>query len=145
MSLFSTLNISASGMSAERTRAEVLVENIANADTTRTAEGGPYRARHVVFQSEPVDPSFSSMFGTAVQGGTEGVEVSQIISDNGPPDMRYMPGSPDANKDGYVAYPRVNIAENMVDLVQASRAYDANVSAIASVKDMIARSIDLFR
>lgn len=145
MSLFSTLDVSASGMSAERVRAEVLVENIANADTTRTAEGGPYRSRRVVFQSEPLDSPFSSVFGTAVQGGTEGVEVSQIVTDNGPPEMRYMPGSPDANKDGYVAYPRVNVAENMVDLVQASRAYDANVSAIASVKDMIERSIDLFR
>ncbi|MGH9581333.1 MAG: flagellar basal body rod protein FlgC [Bryobacteraceae bacterium] len=145
MSLFSTLEVSASGMSAERTRAEVLVENIANANTTRTAQGGPYRRRDVVFQSEPADSPFSSAFGTAVQGGTEGVEVSQIVTDNGPPEMRYLPGSPDANKDGYVAYPRVNVAEDMVDLVQTSRAYDANVAAISSVKDMIARSIDLFR
>lgn len=145
MSLFSTLDISASGMSAERTRAEVLVENIANADTTRTAEGGPYRSRHVVFQSEPLETPFSSVFGTAMQDGAQGVDVSQIVTDDGPPEMRYMPDSPDANKDGYVAYPRVNVAENMVDLVQASRAYGANVSAISSVKDMIERSIDLFR
>jgi flagellar basal-body rod protein FlgC len=145
VSLFSSLSVSASGMSAERTRAEVLVENIANADTTRTAEGGPYRRRDVVFQSEPVGSPFGSLFETAVQGGTEGVEVSQIVTDNTPPDMRYMPGHPDANKDGYVAFPRVNAAEDMVDLVQASRAYQANVSAIASVKDMIQRSIDLFR
>jgi flagellar basal-body rod protein FlgC len=145
MSLFSTLAVSASGMSAERVRAEVLTENIANADTTRTAQGGPYKRRDVVFQSESLESPFSSAFGKAVQAGTEGVEVSQIVTDNDPPVMRYMPGSPDANKDGYVAYPRINVAEDMVDLVQASRAYDANVSAISSVKDMIQRSIDLFR
>lgn len=145
MSLFSTLAVSASGMSAERVRAEVLTENIANADTTRTAQGGPYKRRDVVFQSESLESPFSSAFGTAVQAGTDGVEVSQIVTDNDPPIMRYMPGSPDANKDGYVAYPRINVAEDMVDLVQASRAYDANVSAISSVKDMIQRSIDLFR
>jgi flagellar basal-body rod protein FlgC len=145
MSLFSSLSVSASGMSAERTRAEVLVENIANADTTRTAEGGPYHRRDAVFQSEPVGSPFSSLFGTTVQGGTEGVEVSQIVTDSSPPEMRYLPGHPDADKNGYVAYPRVNAAEDMVDLVQASRAYQANVSAISSVKDMIERSIDLFR
>jgi flagellar basal-body rod protein FlgC len=145
MSLFSTLSVSASGLSAERTRAEVLAENIANTDTTHTAEGGPYRRRDVVFQSESMGSPFSSLFGTAVQGGTEGVEVSQIVTDNTPPVMRYMPGHPDADKNGYVAYPRENAAEDMVDLVQASRAYQANVSAISSVKDMIERSIDLFR
>jgi flagellar basal-body rod protein FlgC len=145
MSLFSTLLVSASGMSAERTRAEVLAENIANADTTRTAEGGPYRRRDVLFQSEPVASDFSSVFETAFQDGTQGVAVSQIVTDNSDPILRYMPGHPDADKNGYVAFPRVNPAEDMVDLVETARAYQANVSAISSIKDMIARSIDLFR
>lgn len=146
MSLFSTISVSASGMSAQRERAELLVENIANADTTRTAEGGPYRRRDAVFQSAPVDSTFSSFLESQMggQGQATGVTVSDVVVDNSDPDRRYMPGHPDADKDGYVSFPRVNPAEDMVDLVGASRAYQANVSAISAVKDMIQRSIDLF-
>lgn len=144
MSLFNSLSVSASGMYAQRTRAEVLVENIANADTTRTAEGGPYRRRDVVFQSADVGSPFSSVFES--QAGQEtGVSIGDIVVDNSEPDRRYMPGHPDADKDGYVAFPKVNPAEDMVDLLGASRSYEANVSAISAVKDMIQRSIDLFR
>jgi flagellar basal-body rod protein FlgC len=144
-SLFGALSVSASGMSAERTRAEVLVENIANADTTRTAEGGPYRRQDVVFQTQQVDGSFSSLLSSSMGGGGNGVGVSDIVQDTSEPDRRYMPGHPDADKDGYVAFPKVNPAEDMVDLLGASRSYQANVSAISAVKDMIQRSIDLFR
>lgn len=145
MSLFSTISVSASGMSAQRQRAELLVENIANADTTRTAEGGPYRRRDAVFQSAPVSSPFSSFLESQMDSGATGVAVSEITVDNSDPDRRYMPGHPDADKDGYVSFPRVNPAEDMVDLLGASRAYQANVSAISAVKDMIQRSIDLFR
>lgn len=145
MSLFSTISVSASGLSAQRERAEVLVENIANADTTRTAQGGPYRRRDVVFQAEPVSSPFSSIFESQLGGQANGVAVSDIVVDNSEPDRRYMPGHPDADKDGYVAFPKVNPAEDMVDLLGASRAYQANVSAISAIKDMIQRSIDLFR
>ena len=146
MSLFSTLSVSASGMSAERQRAQVLVENIANSDTTRTAEGGPYRRKDVVFQSQSVASPFSSSFMESHIGGTEsGVAVSDVVEDTTEPDRRYMPGHPDADKDGYVAFPKVNPAEDMVDLLGASRSYQANISAISAVKDMIQRSIDLFR
>jgi len=145
MSLFSSLSVSASGMSAQRERAEVLVENIANADTTRTAEGGPYRRRDVVFQSSQTTSPFSSTLQTALDGEANGVSISQIVVDNTDPEKRYMPGHPDADKDGYVAFPHVNPAEDMVDLLGASRGYQANVSAISAVKDMIQRSLDLFR
>ncbi len=145
MSLFSTIDVSASGMSAQRQRAQLLVENIANADTTRTAEGGPYRRRDVVFQSTPTTSPFSSVFESQIGTGGNGVAVSDVMVDNSDPDRRYMPGHPDADKDGYVSFPRVNPAEDMVDLMGASRAYQANVSAISAVKDMIQRSIDLFR
>lgn len=145
MSLFNSLSVSASGMYAQRTRAEVLVENIANADTTRTAEGGPYRRRDVVFQSSEVGSPFSSVFQSEAGGQETGVSISDIVVDKSEPDRRYMPGHPDADKDGYVAFPKVNPAEDMVDLLGASRAYEANVSAISAVKDMIQRSIDLFR
>lgn len=145
MSLFSSISVSASGMSAERQRAELLVENIANADTTRTADGGPYRRRDAIFESAPVAAPFSSFLDSQMDGQANGVRVSNVIVDKSEPDRRYMPGHPDADKDGYVSLPRVNPAEDMVDLLGASRSYQANVSAISAVKDMIQRSIDLFR
>jgi len=144
-SLFSSMDVSASGMSAERTRAEILVENLANADTTRTAEGGPYKRKDVVFQSGEVGSSFSTILGDQMEQGGTGVQVSQVITDPRPPDMRYMPGHPDADKDGFVAFPRVDPAEDMVDLLGTSRSYQANVAAVSAIKDMIQRSIDLFR
>lgn len=145
MSLFSSLSVSASGMAAQRERAEVLVENISNADTTRTAEGGPYRRRDVVFQPEQVGSPFSSVFQSQFSDGPKGVAVSDITVDNSEPERRYLPGHPDADKDGYVAFPKINPAQDMVDLMGASRSYQANVSAISAVKDMISKSIDLFR
>lgn len=145
MSLFTSLAVSGSGMSAQRARAEVLVENLANADTTRTPEGGPYRRKDVVFSSSPVDSPFASMYRSAVDGTGNGVTVAGTVVDTREPEKRYLPGHPDADKDGYVAMPRVNPAEDMVDLMGASRAYQANVSATVAVRDMILRSIDLLR
>jgi flagellar basal-body rod protein FlgC len=143
MSLFSVLSIGASGMQAQRMRAELLVENLANAETTRTPEGGPYRRKDVVFESSEVASPFASVFRTQVQG--EGVAVSEIVTDASDPEQRYLPGHPDADKDGYVAFPNVKPAEDMVDLMGAARSYEANVAAIGAVKDMIQRSIDLLR
>lgn len=145
MSLFSSLGVSASGMSAQKTRAELLVENLANAETTRTPEGGPYRRKDVVFVEDPGLTSFSSEFDSAMNSGANGVTVSEVVVDKRDPERRYLPGHPDADKDGYVAFPRINPAEDMVDLIGASRTYGANVAAISAVKDMIQRSLDLFR
>lgn len=143
MSLFSSIAVSASGMAAERTRAELLVENMANSETTRTPDGGPYRRKDAVFSSEQVTTPFSAVFQTEMDATATGVTVSDILVDQRDPDKRYMPGHPDADKDGYVSFPRINPAEDMVDLVDTSRNYEANVSAITAVKDMIQRSIDL--
>lgn len=145
MSLFSALSVSASGMSAQRARTELLVENLANSDTTRTAEGGPYRRKDVVFTSDPEAGQFSSLFESQLNPGGNGVRVAEVITDTRDPEMRYLPGHPDADKDGYVAYPRMNPAEDMVDLLGASRGYQANVSAISAVKDMLQKSLDLLR
>jgi flagellar basal-body rod protein FlgC len=145
MSLFNSLSVSASGMTAQRQRAEVLVENIANADTTRTAGGGPYRRQDVVFEAQSVGQPFSSVFQAQLDNQPKGVAISQIVVDQSEPDRRYLPGHPDADKDGYVSFPKMNPAEDMVDLMGASRSYQANVSAISAVKDMINRSMDLFR
>ena len=131
-------------MSAQRQRTELLVENLANSDTTRTPEGGPYRRKDAVFTSDSSAADFSSMFESEMGSGT-GVRVSQVITDQRDPEKRYLPGHPDADKDGYVAYPRMNPAEDMVDLLGASRGYQANVSAVSAVKDMIQRSLDLFK
>ncbi len=145
MSLFDSISVSASGMTAQRQRAEVLVENIANADTTRTADGGPYRRQDVVFAAQPVGEPFSSVFQQQLDGQPQGVAINQIVVDQSEPDRRYLPGHPDADADGYVSFPKMNPAEDMVDLLNASRSYQANVSAISAVKDMINRSMDLFR
>jgi len=145
MSLFSSLSVSGSGMTAQRARAELLVENLANAETTRTPEGGPYRRKDVVFEEDPSAGSFSSELNSAMGGSAPGVTVSQIMVDDSDPDLRYMPGHPDADKNGYVAFPKINTAEDMVDLLGASRNYEANVAAISAVKDMIQKSLDLFR
>jgi flagellar basal-body rod protein FlgC len=145
MSLLSALSVSVSGMAAQRTRAELLVENIANSETTRTAEGGPYRRKDAVFSSTPVPSAFSSLLDEQMGSSLMGVTVAGVSVDTREPDRRYMPGHPDADKDGYVAMPRMNPAEDMVDLMSATRGYQANVSAISSVKDMIQRSIDILR
>ena len=146
MSLFSAIAVSASGMEAQRKRAELITENLANAETTRTPEGGPYRRKDAVFESAPAGESFSDVLSSlAAGGGPQGVIVSGVLTDDRDPDRRYMPGHPDADPDGYVAFPRINPAEEMVDLMSTSRGYQANVAAISSVKDMINRSLDLFR
>ena len=144
MSLFSAIAVGASGMAAQRARAELLVQNLANAETTRTPEGGPYKRQDVVFQSTPMTDGFSSVFARQVAAGS-GVTVAGVVTDTSDPELRYMPGHPDANADGYVAFPRIHPAEDMVDLMGAARGYEANVAAIGAVKDMIQRSIDLLR
>ena len=145
MSLFSSIAVSASGMAAQRARTEVLVENLATSETTRTPEGGPYRRKDVVFAEDGSIGSFSSELNSVLGGASSGVTVSEIAVDNSAPEMRYQPGHPDANQDGYVAYPKINPAEDMVDLLGASRGYEANVAAISAVKDMINKSLDLFK
>ena len=142
MSLFGSLQVSASGMAAQRTRAELLVENMANAETTRTPEGGPYQRKDVVFSSDEQTSPFSAVFQN--EAGM-GVGVSDVITDTKAPIMRYLPGHPDADANGYVAFPNMNPAEDMVDLLNSQRSYAANVAAISSVKDMISRSIDIMR
>ena len=145
MSLFSSLSVSASGMAAQRTRASLLVENLANAETTRTPDGGPYRRKDVVFAPEQQVGAFSDAFATELGASDTGVRVDEVIEDTREPILRYQPGHPDANEEGYVAFPRMNPAEDMVDLMSASRGYEANVAAMSAIKSMISRSIELLR
>jgi flagellar basal-body rod protein FlgC len=145
VSLFSSLSVSASGMSAQRVRAELLVENLANAETTRTPDGGPYRRKDVVFQPDNVESPFAGVLANQMNSGSVGVTVSDIMTDDSAPERRYLPGHPDAGSDGYVAFPKLNPAEEMVDLMGASRSYQANVASMTSVKEMLQRSIDLLK
>ena len=142
MSLFAALQVSASGMQAERMRAETLVENMANAETTRTPEGGPYKRKDVVFSSELQESPFSAVFQNEL---ATGVTVADITEDNSPPEMRYLPNHPDANAQGYVAFPKMNPAEDMADLLNTTRSYQANIAAMTAVKDMITNSIALLK
>ena len=151
MSLFTTLNVSGSGLDAQRLRVEVLAQNVANAQTTRTPEGGAYRRRHVVFEAEPVSASpFRATFADLRSGGgsldereLHGVRVSRVVVDDAPPERRYLPQHPDANADGYVEFPSFRPVEDMVDLSAAVRSYQANLAVIAAVKEMIQRTMEI--
>ena len=142
--LFGVFSVSSSGMESQRIRTQLLAENIANGETTRTPDGGPYRRKDAIFTAQSVDQPFSSVLDTQMNAMT-GVAVREVMVDESAPQRRYLPGHPDADKDGYVSFPQLNPAEEMVNLMSAARGYQANVSAITAVKDMIQRSLELFR
>ena len=133
MGLLGTLNIAASGMTAERMWMDTISSNIANANTTRTADGTPFRRQLVVF---------AERIGT---GGMDGVQVAGVVDDMSELRMVYEPSHPDANADGYVAYPNVNVVTEMVDLIAASRAYEANVTAFEAAKAAYMRTLSLLQ
>ena len=146
MNLLSALDISASGLTAQRQRIEVISSNLANANTTRTSEGGPYRRRDLVFESGPVQHSFSNALNAELQDQAEaGVEVVGIYEDNSPFVRRYDPAHPDADKEGYVLMPNVNPIEEMVNLVSATRSFEANTQAISAIKEIAQKSVEIGR
>lgn len=153
MNLFGLMETSGSAMQAERMRAEVVAANMANAETTRTESGGPYRRQHVVFAANQDDPAFVNTWNSASPGASltqngevpGGVHIAQVFEDTGPPLKRYDPGHPDAGPDGYVAYPDINPLTEMVDLMGATRAYGLNGSAVQAEKGMIASALDIAR
>jgi flagellar basal-body rod protein FlgC len=153
MNLFGLMDTSGSAMQAERARAEVVAANMANAETTRTESGGPYRRQHVVFAANPTDENFVGSFSEAAKmlqpASTAeppgGVHIAQVIEDGAPPLKRYDPGHPDAGADGYVSYPDINPLTEMVDLMGATRAYGLNSSAVQAEKGMITSALDIAR
>jgi flagellar basal-body rod protein FlgC len=173
MNLFGVMDVSASALQAERVRAEVVASNMANAETTRTPDGGPYQRHHVVFEAESggsfqeslvnqMNGSSSGSSGvgfkrmlaggfslgnslTAANGAPGGVGVAGVISDTSAPLMRYDPQHPDAGADGFVAYPDINPLTEMVDLMGATRSYGMNASAITAEKGMVTASLDLLK
>jgi flagellar basal-body rod protein FlgC len=141
MDFFTAMEVSASGLSAERTRMNIAASNLANAQTTQAAGGGPYKRRDVTMQSVDVP----GVEGTPFQQAVKGVAVSQISQDNAPPRLEYDPGHPQANAQGYVAYPNVNPVEEMVDMITASRAYEAGVTSMTTAVNMAERALGIGR
>lgn len=135
MSSFSSIDISSSGLFAQRKRMDAIANNIANANTTRTPQGGPYKRQEVVFKAHAGD----------FDGSNGGVEVESVVESNDPPVMVYDPTNPDAGPDGVVAMPNVNIVQEMVDMVSATRAYEANVQAIGAARSMVSKALEIGR
>lgn len=144
MNLFGVMEISASGLKAERVRAEVVAANMANSETTRTAEGGPYRRHHVLFAATEAGSFGASLLahGTNTPGA---VDVAGVIEDESAASMRFDPTHPDAGADGYVAYPDINPLTEMVDLMGATRSYGLNASAVQAEKGMLMSSLEILK
>ena len=139
--LGSAVKAGASALQAERMRIEVAVSNLANAESTRGPDGQPYKRRDVVLQSTAVQ-DFDETLGRA---SAVGVEVAAVVEDQGPARRRYEPSHPDADAEGYVTLPNVDPAEEMVDMLSAARAYQANLTAIGLIRDLVQRALDLGR
>ena len=145
MSFQNTLHISAAGMSAQRSRLNVIASNLANLQTTRTPEGGPYRRRDVVFAAKPLTDTQTELLSGSAQSEPLSVEMVKVITDNRPPIMKYQPEHPDADPQGYVAYPNVNAIEEMVNMLSATRSYEANLTMMKTTKDMVNKTIEILK
>lgn len=143
MSFMDSIHISASGLSAQRARMNIISSNLANVNTTRTPEGGPYVRKDVVFSSRPAERTFQDMLESGMNREISEVAVTGIIQDQRPLPMKYDPGHPDADEDGYVRMPNVNTVEEMVNLISATRSYEANVAALGATKSMIVKALEI--
>ncbi len=154
MAFLNSMNISASGLTAQRQRLDIISENIANIDTTRTEAGGPYRRKMVVFEDKAGDVPFKDALRNAiVQRGPDGkllrrtyspgVRVSNIIEDEAPFKLEYNPEHPDADENGYVRRPNVNMLEETIDSISATRSYQANVTVLNAVKAMATKALEI--
>jgi flagellar basal-body rod protein FlgC len=145
MDFLTGMRISSSGMSANRLRMNTISSNIANVNTTQTPEGGPYRRKDVVFEAMPDTENFAEIITDPNRANQQRVQVTDVLVDQKAPNLRYEPNHPDANDDGYVAYPNINLMEEMANMIQATRAYEANVSAMRATKDMAMSALEIGR
>ena len=145
MDFFTAMEVSATGLSAQRTRLNVASSNLANVNTTRGADGGPYKRRDVLLESHPMEENVSGARAGGTSHKTFGVMVREIQDDIAEPRLEYDPGHPDANPEGYVAFPNVNSVEEMVDMITASRAYEAGITALGSAVQMAERALTIGR
>jgi len=145
MGLFDAIDVAGSGLAAERLRMDVTAGNLANAQTTKGANGQPYRRREVVLQEAQPGGFGAALASAGAAQAAGGVQVSGIVEDTAPPRLVYDPGNPDANAQGYVAMPNVNPVTEMVDLISASRSYEADVTAMQSAKTLFSKTLELLK
>lgn len=143
MDIFTSLKISSSALKAQRIRLNTVSANLANIETTQTPEGGPYKKKDVIFRSS--GESFEQRLAHNMRGSVQGVQVSRIMTSPEPPKMVYDPAHPDAGEDGYVAMPDINVMDEVVDMMSASRAYEANVTVVKSAKRMALKALEIGR
>ncbi len=144
MSLMTAIEVGASGLTAQRRRLEVLVSNLVNANTTQPAGTEPFRRRDVVFSAASPAQEFGGVFDEAMSN-VRSVAISGLLTDGSDPIRRYEPGHPHADKDGYVLYPNVNAMEEMVNVLSATRSYEANLQAVNAAKDMMQKTLEIIR
>lgn len=145
MSFMKSLDIGASALSAERTHLNIISMNLANVNTTRTPEGGPYQRKTVLFESQPVETPFGKAMQTELDRELRGVRATSVLNDNRPAKMIYDPGHPDADQEGYVRMPDINVVEEMANMLTAMRTYEANVSSITTTKAMFNKALEIGR
>ena len=145
MDLLTSLKISSSGLNANKKRMDAISSNIANAQTTRTAEGGPYRRKEVVFGAEPARDSFADVLEGEINENGQKVHATEVVSVNEAPVLKYDPHHPDANAEGYVAMPNINVMKEMADMISTNRSYEANVTAINTTKSMAMKALEIGR
>lgn len=143
MGFFDAMDTAASGLTAQRLRLDVISQNMANVNTTRTADGGPYKRKAVIFEQIQNEESFSSILNKKKQSGVNGVRVAKIVEDESQGALVYNPSHPDANTEGYVEMPNVNTVDEMVNMISASRAYEANVTSFNTMKSMFAKALEI--
>jgi len=145
MDFMSAIDIGASALKAERTHLNVISMNLANANTTKTVDGGPYHRKEVIFKETEVQTPFAQAMNSALDEEIKGVRVESIQDDRRPLKQVYEPGHPDANEEGYVSYPDINVVEEMTNMLSAMRAYEANVSTITTSKSMFSKALEIGR
>ena len=144
MDFLSAMQIGASGLTAQRQRMDAIASNLANIETTRTPEGGPYKRKDVLFSALPLN-EFATTLENALADQVRQVKVTEVVEDQSPPTMIFNPNHPDANAEGYVAMPNINLMEEMVNLINATRSFEANIQSVNAAKSMALRAIDLGR
>ena len=143
MDFFDAIHASSSGLSAQRLRMNLISGNLANVNTTRTREGGPYRRKEAIFAARPLEESFRKILADRQRNQLSMVAVDRVIEDSNLPVMKYDPQHPDADEKGYVAMPNINVMEEMVNMISATRSYEANVAALKAAKEMASRALEI--
>ena len=145
MDFFNSIRTSSSGLSAQRLRMNLISGNLANVNTTRTGQGGPFRRKEAIFAAQSLDSAFNKILTARQKNQAPGVRVDRIYEDQAPPVMKYQPSHPDADNRGYVAMPNINPMEEMVNMISATRGFEANITALKAAKTMALKALEIGR